>query len=363
MIIDSDNLFGIYRGVVENNDDPDEAGKCQIRILGIHPASKDPVSGVPTENLPWAEPCTPIFGGISQVGIFGVPCQGAHVFLFFEAGNRTQPRYFATAPGMPLEPPTSASGFYDPDEVYPKEFGTEPDWYKAQGFASGSEPTYVDSFAIIDKAGNRIEMDSTPGQENVLIGVSSGACIVFNKDGSQETHLAKGTQKTYVGNEVKINGGNRDTIVTGDSVETVGKQYSTVLTDAKNIIMGARDRLIMGIDNKVCGGMSYQSKGDTDIKAAGDMDLISDGNVQLKSNTWNVKIRATAQNIKMQALLGSVDGLSRSVSSMALLNASYGGQVLTSTGGGIVTNISSFVMTRVSSSVITWISAPIIIIG
>ncbi len=362
MILDSDNLFGIYRGVVENNDDPEKSGKCQIRILGIHPVSKDPVDGVPTEKLPWAEPCTPIFGGISQVGIYGLPCQGAHVFLFFEAGNRTQPRYFATAPGLPLEPPTSASGFYDPDEVYPKEFGAQPDWYKAQGF-TGSEPTYVDSFAIIDKAGNKIEMDATPGQEKVLIGVASGACIVFKKDGSQETHLAKGTQKTYIGNEIKVNGGNRDTIVTGDSVETVGKQYSTVLTDAKNIIMGARDRLVMGIDNKVCGGMSYQSKGDTDIKAAGDIDFIGDGNVQVKSNTWDVKIKATAQNIKMQALLGSIDGLSRSVSSMATLNASYGGQILTSVGGGLISEMNSNVLTKISSSTIVMISAPIIIIG
>ena len=82
-------LYGIFRGVVENNIDPKKAGRCQIRIFGVHTDNKevDLLDSVPTKNLIWAQPCTPIFGGISGVGIYGVPCQGAHVFLFFENGN------------------------------------------------------------------------------------------------------------------------------------------------------------------------------------------------------------------------------------------------------------------------------------
>ncbi len=362
MITERDGLFGIYRGVVENNNDLNEAGRCQIRILGIHPISKDIADGLPTENLPWAEPACPIFGGISQVGIFGVPCQGAHVFLFFESGNRTQPRYFATAPGMPLEPPNGDLGFYDPDEIFPTEPGGQPDWYKSNGFG-GTPPEYVDSFAIIDKSGNRIEFDSTDGQEKVIIGVGSGAATIFHKDGSRETHLASGTESVYTGGKVEVNSGDSKSVISGSETKTVGSSNESVMGNKKKMIMGSQDTMIMGILNQVTGGLSYQSKGDSKIMAAGDIDFIGDGNVQVKSNTWDVKIKATAQNIKMQALLGSVDGLSRSVSSMATLNASYGGLILTSVGGGLITDVSSIVLTKISSSTIVMISAPIIMIG
>lgn len=358
----TDKLFGIYRGVVENNNDPDESGKCQIRIVGIHPINKSSDGGVPTEYLPWAEAACPIFGGISQVGMFGVPCQGAHVFLFFEGGNRTQPRYFATAPGRPIEPPLSTVGFYDPDEIYPKEPGGEPDWYKGKGF-SGDGPEYTESFALIDKAGNRIEFDSTEGQEKVLIGVANGASIVFKADGSQETHLAKGTQKTYVGGKVEINGGGSNITITGEEVKSTGGSYLSVLGNKKDMVMGSSDKMIMGIENKVAGGMSYQSKGDTRINAAGDADYISDGNAQLKSNSYDVKIRATLQNIKMQALLGAFDSQSNTMNNSALLSASYGGKTMTTIGGGLITEVSSNIFTKISSSIIVQISAPIIMLG
>ena len=47
-------LPGIYRGVIEDNNDPDKTGKCQVRVFGIHTEDKvkEGLHGIPTKELP-----------------------------------------------------------------------------------------------------------------------------------------------------------------------------------------------------------------------------------------------------------------------------------------------------------------------
>jgi hypothetical protein len=35
-IQETDKLYGIYRGVVEENNDPKKRGRCRIRVWGLH---------------------------------------------------------------------------------------------------------------------------------------------------------------------------------------------------------------------------------------------------------------------------------------------------------------------------------------
>lgn len=89
-----------YRGVVEDIDDPEKAGRIRVRILGIHSDNK---SYVKTEHLPWAIPATSIGidgGGLRNIGNFKVPDIGSHVFVFFEYGDHNFPVYFAAAPAI-----------------------------------------------------------------------------------------------------------------------------------------------------------------------------------------------------------------------------------------------------------------------
>lgn len=56
---------GIYRGVVENRNDPKTLGRCQIRIFNIHTSKveqddENDLEGIPTEHLLWAEPAIPL---------------------------------------------------------------------------------------------------------------------------------------------------------------------------------------------------------------------------------------------------------------------------------------------------------------
>lgn len=130
----SKQLFGFYRAVVEDNNDPDKRGRVRVRIWGLHTDKKTKTvkEGVPSNELPWAEPCLPIHeGGMTGFGMFGVPLQGSHVMVFFEAGNLDQIRYFASLPSYPTEKVDKTKGFNDPDGVYPKEQKlNEPDYHR-----------------------------------------------------------------------------------------------------------------------------------------------------------------------------------------------------------------------------------------
>lgn len=124
--VNNDKIWGIYRGVVEDIHDPELLCRCRVRVLGIHDElkDKDDLNGIPTIELPWAQPCFGLFqGSVSGQGMWSVPLQGSYVFVFFEDGNWMQPRFFLTAPGKPELPPDGKIGFNDPDEEWPDHTG------------------------------------------------------------------------------------------------------------------------------------------------------------------------------------------------------------------------------------------------
>ena len=160
---------GIYRGVIEDNNDPEMLGRCRIRIWGIHDENitPDEFEGIPTENLPWSEPCLGLVeGSVSGAGCFSVPLQGSHVFLFFEGGNWQSPRYFATVPGQPEEAPDITKGFNDPSGKYPREDRVgESDYHRlARGQSDGT---------IVDHKNLNVDVEkfatTNPTVENIAV--------------------------------------------------------------------------------------------------------------------------------------------------------------------------------------------------
>jgi hypothetical protein len=235
------NLNGFYRAVVEENNDPDKRGRVRVRIWGLHTEKKikSDTEGIPTNELPWAEPCLPIHeGGVSGFGMFGVPLQGSHVMIFFESGNISQPRYFASLPSFPTIKSDKTTGFNDPQGKYPLEKRlNEPDYHrlargvtdktlvekknsdKAQGVATASgetwnEPSlygtvYPHNFVIVTHAGVVIEMDSTPDHNRLHLYHPSNSYIEIGHDGdmiirnqSNRYNIVLGSSNSHVkGNE------------------------------------------------------------------------------------------------------------------------------------------------------------------
>lgn len=137
----NDNRFlGNYRAYVEDNEDPYDAGRVRVRIIGLHSPSPDETK---VDDLPWAEQVVPMeysggknindpyerkdkryigeSGGKGKVpkrddrsitkewkddyidgagtgGKFSVPRKGSLVWVFFDGGDHTRPFYWAMSP-------------------------------------------------------------------------------------------------------------------------------------------------------------------------------------------------------------------------------------------------------------------------
>lgn len=74
-----------YVGKVENNNDPQKLGRCQVRVYGIY--NKE----IPAPDLPWA---LPEFGFVgSEVGSFIVPPKDCLINVRFDNGDIYRPIY------------------------------------------------------------------------------------------------------------------------------------------------------------------------------------------------------------------------------------------------------------------------------
>lgn len=122
------NGFIWFWGVVEDRKDPSMLGRVKVRIHALHTETKE---DIPTENLMWAYPLSPItsanMNGIGQTPLGVV--EGSWVMGFFRDGNNMQdPIIMGTTGGIPAEVANTGMGFNDPAGVYPKEdYIAEPD--------------------------------------------------------------------------------------------------------------------------------------------------------------------------------------------------------------------------------------------
>ena len=139
-----------YRAVVENNADPKQLGRVQVRVFGIH----DSGSGVSTSALPWAE----VAGGTDfalyqGVGITSVLRIGTLVWVFFNNDDYNYPVVFAAIKGA--------------GEI--------------NSIAKGS---YGNIATLKTASGHIIELGDSGGAEKIEIKHASGSKIVMQPDGS-----------------------------------------------------------------------------------------------------------------------------------------------------------------------------------
>ena len=100
LIIQSqEKFFGKYRGIVNDNQDPENRARIIILIPSVLGA--EAVSH-------WAEPCLP-FGGLADQGFFMVPEIGAQVWVEFEEGNISKPIWTGTTWQQSKDVPTEAA--------------------------------------------------------------------------------------------------------------------------------------------------------------------------------------------------------------------------------------------------------------
>lgn len=256
-------LYGIYRAVVVNNDDSDEwnefeggTGRVRVRIWGINTSkkNKDDKEGIPDDELLWAEPAYPVIeGSLTDFGVWSVPINGTHVFIFFENGDPMQPRYFACAPG--IQPSNiydnGDDGFVNSGWIRSDRLG-EPDYSRAaRGITSGTfiermnnnllsaDASFCSTALVQEESvdigdyphilsiethgdnlglGNVLAFDSTPGNNKRIYlfnpgSNNEGSWIYINQDGDVTIHSENDV--------ISISQRHRKIGVKGDSVRAV----------------------------------------------------------------------------------------------------------------------------------------------
>ena len=296
-------LTGFYRGIVEDRLDPEKLGRVRIRIFGVHTdvKIKTPTEGVPTEELPWAQPViSPVEGGVSGFGLWSVPLHGSQVLVYFEEGNMMHPRYMASLPGRPEESSKGKGdkGFYDPDEKYPidtlekphepNEKGTEIENNDMHKLATGEktddtivkhkkdakdksvktatndqwdEPDpyyaaeYPDNIVFATHSGITIEIDNTDGEERLHVYHPSKSYIEIDKEGNIVIRNAK-DKFEIVDNDKKVHiMGNQDETIDKDNTSFVKQnQTEKIYINKKEVVGGKKDVMVHGQEIKKLGG-------------------------------------------------------------------------------------------------------------
>lgn len=193
----SDKFNGMYRGTVMDNVDPDQLGKVKIKIYPM-------LSGVETENLPWAIPAMPLsVGAGSGYGNFWVPDIGNNVWVFFEYGDIYQPVYFAEAT----------------DGV--------------KGLPGNRVESYPDTSVFETKTGIQIKINRKAGEEDIRINHPSGASVEIMPDGNIQVMTVQ------TGANIYIMAGEGDI-----TLESLNNQVNLIAAGSVNI--GAPETVVTG---------------------------------------------------------------------------------------------------------------------
>jgi uncharacterized protein involved in type VI secretion and phage assembly len=156
----STDLFGKFRGVVVDSNDPDKRGRVQVKVP----------DALGESEVSWAEPCT-AYAGPDGVGFFTIPPKDTNVWVEFEQGDASYPIW--------------AGCFWDKGDEVPAQQGT------------------AKQKVLKTKAGT-IKVDDSANE--VTIETSRGAKIVL---GAQEIEISNGQGASIKlsGSQISLNNG------------------------------------------------------------------------------------------------------------------------------------------------------------
>lgn len=160
------SFWGKYRGVVTDTRDPQRLGRLKATVSDV----------LGSDESGWATPCVPVGG--SQTGFFGVPKEGALVWIEFERGDPDYPIWTGCLRGSAAEFPSD--------------------------LMAGAEPQK--SLMLITQGGHQLLLDDTPGSGGITLKTSGGQKISLTSTGVEITN-GKGAKITLDASGITIDNG------------------------------------------------------------------------------------------------------------------------------------------------------------
>ena len=293
-----------WQGVVEDRLDPLKIGRCRVRILGFHTEDKNKI---PTNDLPWAYPATPINSEPDSTPTG--PREGTWVMGFFRDGKNAQEPVMTHQidSGMVTENVPS-KGFNDPETnsarpdkpllVTENEVGEMNTHKLAVGEKLGtllgtnsltksslvlplvSEPetkyaaVYPYNKVTESESGHVVEVDDTKGAERISVRHRSGSFYEIYPDGGQVVKIkGKNYELTLDDKNIHIEG---DLNINVDGkIKEVSKSKSVEATDSVSLETSSETGTVE-ID-------TVYTTIDSDVTITGDLyvkgSVLADGNV------------------------------------------------------------------------------------
>lgn len=208
----------IYKGVVEDNNDPKKIGRVKVRIFGVHSEfneNSDKSNNIGTKYLPWAEVMGDNqFGLISGVGKSSILRKGTWVWVILQDDIPEKPLVLGTMYGTNTKKTkySSGDGFCDPDNIYPLD--------SRVGYSDMhplSQSRYTTLATLETASGHLIELDDTPGDERIKVTHKTGSYFLIDKEGNIIVNGVKNMQYDIVGNMTVNVGGNSTWTTSGNT--------------------------------------------------------------------------------------------------------------------------------------------------
>jgi hypothetical protein len=318
-----EKLLGMYRGIVEDTDDPQERKRYRVRVLPVFPED------IPTDRLPWAESC--VFGGRS-FGDFPHFDRGDRVWVAFEGGDRR----FPVVLGGWLSDYTGLNDI--PTEITSDYPSTQERWVRIdrQGNKMVMSPLPDESGVYIESGGNAIEVRQ---HDNTLL-IRSGNRVVLDAgavDIQSDSLVANisGNLLAHVQEEASIRGESRVHIQSADTVY-VGRYedavlgpllpYSTPYTSVQ-----ATEKVEV-----VAGGLAGPGAGEVGVSAQGDVSVTTPTNIVL---TGGQAVNITSlSEVSVFSPQVSVDASADITVNAAASVTTTAGTTISTTGSDVVVN-------------------------
>lgn len=129
-VLQTDNLAGVYKGIVEDCNDPMNTGRVRVRVYSVHGDYRDS----PTESIPWSDCIHGTRGSYNSPELFD------RVWVSFENGDKNYPVWlgfwYATPAGLGTLPHDQNTGLDIPKDYWMADSEFYP---QTQGVARSGE--------------------------------------------------------------------------------------------------------------------------------------------------------------------------------------------------------------------------------